>query len=252
MQLTRPLLLFSLLLTCQIGWAGTFSQIGSSRWVTVAKVYDGDTFKTARGEKVRLLGINTPEIPHASKAGEPLGKKATKHLKALIQGQLVRLEFDQVKRDKYGRLLAHVRLRDGSWINSQMIKDGMAHLYIFAPNFRHAGKLLEHEKKARLRRSGIWGNSRFKIVEHALVTPSMIGQFRLVKGAVTSIDKNGWKFKMGKLSISIPRAYRAWFKSTPKLKPGQQVVVRGKIRISQKERLFLALHSPFDLEKIEQ
>jgi len=251
MQLASSLLLLSLLLASQTGWAGTLSQIGSSRWVTVAKVYDGDTFKTRDGEKVRLLGINTPEVAHTSKPGEPLGKRAKNRLKKLIHGKLVRLEFDQEKRDRYGRLLAHIRLRDGRWINSQMIQDGLAHLYIFAPNFRHADKLLKFENEARLKRSGIWGNSRFRVADSAKVTPAMIGQFRLVKGAVTSIDKNGWKFNMGKLSITVPRAHRQWFKSAPKLKSGQQVVVRGRIRNSQKERLFLALHSPFDLEMIE-
>ena len=252
MHLTWPLLLVSLLLTGQSGWAGTFSQIGSSRWVTVTKVYDGDTFKTHDGEKVRLLGINTPEIAHSSKPGEALGKQAKSRLKELIGNRLVRLEFDRERHDKYGRLLAHVWLRDGSWINSQMIQDGLAHLYIFAPNFRHAGKLLEHEKAARLKRSGIWGKPRFKIVKKANVTPSMIGQFRLVRGNITYVEKSGWKAKMGSLLVTIPRAYREWFKSPPKLKVGQQIMVRGKIRISQKDRLYLALHSPFDLEIIEQ
>ncbi|NOR73433.1 MAG: nuclease [Mariprofundaceae bacterium] len=252
MQLIRALLLVSLLLASQIGWAGTFSQIGSSRWVSVAKVYDGDTFKTDDGEKVRLLGINTPEIAHSSKPGEVLGRRAKSRLEELIGNRLVRLEFDREKRDKYGRLLAHVRLRDGRWINSQMIQDGLAHLYIFAPNFRYAGKLLEDEKAARLKRSGIWGKSRFKVIKKANVTPSMIGQFRLVEGSITHIGKSGWKIKMGSLLVTIPRAYREWFKSPPKLKVGQQIVVRGKIRISRKDRLYLALHSPFDLEIIER
>jgi micrococcal nuclease len=252
MHLIRLLLLITILLTSQTVWAGTFSQIGSSRWVTVSYIYDGDTFKTDRGEKIRLLGINTPEIAHASKPGEILGKQAKYRLKKLIGNRLVRLEFDREKRDKYGRLLAHVWLRDGSWVNSQMIQDGLAHLYIFAPNFRHAGKLLQHEKAARLKRSGIWGKSRFKVIKKANVTPSMIGQFRLVKGNVTYVEKDGWKIKMGSLMVTIPRAYREWFKSPPKLKIGQQIMVRGKIRISQKDRLYLALHSPFDLEIIEQ
>jgi micrococcal nuclease len=252
MHLIRLLLLITVLLTSQTVWAGTFSQIGSSRWVTVSYIYDGDTFKTDRGEKIRLLGINTPEIAHASKPGEILGKQAKYRLKELIGNRLVRLEFDREKRDKYGRLLAHVWLRDGSWVNSQMIQDGLAHLYIFAPNFRHAGKLLQHEKAARLKRSGIWGKSRFKVIKKANVTPSMIGQFRLVKGNVTYVEKDGWKIKMGSLMVTIPRAYREWFKSPPKLKIGQQIMVRGKIRISQKDRLYLALHSPFDLEIIEQ
>ncbi|MDX8396463.1 MAG: hypothetical protein R8K22_08625, partial [Mariprofundaceae bacterium] len=67
----------------------------------------------------------------------------------------------------------------------------------------------------------------------------------------TSIKKNRWGFQMGKLNISIPRKYRQWFKSPPKLKTGQHIVAHGKIRASSKGKLFLALHTPTDLEIIK-
>ncbi len=232
-------------------WAGTFSQLGSSRWVTVARVYDGDTFKTGSGEKVRLLGINTPETAHGSQPGQPLGTKAKQQLKSLILGKLVRLEFDKEKYDNYGRLLAHIYLRDGTWINARLIESGLAHLYTFAPNFRHAKTLLEKEKRARKQKRGIWNNPRFKLLESNSVREKHIGQFRVISGQVVAIKKNGWGFKLGRLSVTIPRAHRKWFRAPPKLEHNVPVVVHGKIRISNRGRLYLALHSPYDLEIIQ-
>jgi len=251
MLLIRPLLLITLLLASHVGWAGTFSQIGSSRWVTVSKVYDGDTFITKKGEKVRLLGINTPETAHGGTPGQPLAHKAKRELKTSVQGETVRLEFDDEKHDNYGRLLAHVYLRDGRWINAHMIESGLAHAYTFAPNFRYSAELLAKERLARNEKRGIWNTSRFKSLDSGEADERYIGQFRVVTGSVISIKNNGWRFQLGKLSITIPRAYRQWFKTPPKLKEGDFITVHGKIRISNQGNLYLTLHSPFDLEIIE-
>ncbi|MDT8376684.1 MAG: thermonuclease family protein [Mariprofundaceae bacterium] len=252
MQLIRPLLLVSLLLAAQAGWAGTFSQIGSSRWVTATKIYDGDTFRTDAGEKVRLLGINTPETAHNDNPGQPLARKAREELKNLIQGEVVRLEFDRDQHDVYGRLLTHVYLRDGTWVNARMIEKGMAHCYTFAPNFRHAAELLIKERQARDKRRGIWKTSRFGMLKSAHVDKSHVGQFRVISGKVGIIDKKGWSFRLGNLSVSIPESYRQWFRAPPVLKSGDFVAAHGKIRISNRGRLYLALHSPYDLEIMER
>ncbi|HKI59822.1 MAG TPA: thermonuclease family protein [Mariprofundaceae bacterium] len=243
-------LIFGSAFTGQIE-AGTFSQIGTSRWVTVGKIYDGDTFKTTSGEKVRLLGINTPEVARNDKPGQPLAEQATAELKQRIQGKTVRLAFDSERKDRYARLLAHIYLRDGTWINSKMIELGLAHSYTFAPNFQQSSTLLERERIARSQKLGIWRTSRFKLLSASDVDKRHIGQFRVVSGKPSSIHKNGWGFKLNHLSISIPRAHRKWFKTAPRLKQGSHVIVRGKIRISSSDRLYLALHSPFDLEIID-
>lgn len=232
----------------QITWAGTFSLVGSNRWVTVSKVYDGDTFKTRSGEKVRLLGINTPEIAHGGKPGQPLGKMAKRELKSLILDKRVRLRFDREKRDKYGRLLAHIYLRDGTWLNAHMIERGLAHSYAFAPNFRHSSVLLKREQDARNQKLGIWSNPRFKLLKASKTGERHIGQFRVISGKIISIDKNRWGFKLGKLSITVPKAHRKWFKAPPALKQNDLIIVHGKIRISSRGKLYLALHSPYDLE----
>ena len=237
--------LAALLLLISTADAGTLSVIGQSRWVEVATVFDGDTFQTTESEKVRLLGINTPEIAHGKEPGQPLGKKAKQRLQQLISGKTVRMQMDIDQKDKYGRSLAHIFLRNGTWINEQLLREGMAHVYTFAPNFRWSAALLRSEAEARSAKRGIWSTRAFRILEAAKVTRRHIGQFRLVQGRVKNVKK--WRFQMGKIIVSIPNSARKWFADIPLPKQGEQVLVRGQIRLFN-EKLFLTLHSPYDLE----
>jgi len=228
--------------------AGTLSILETARWARVEHVYDGDTFRTARGEKVRLLGINAPEITHGSEPGQPLGGAATRTLRALIAGKTVRLTFDRERRDTYGRLLAHVWRRDGLWVNGEMVRRGMAHAYPFVPNLREADKLLALEREARKNRRGIWATPRFAVLDAARISRANVGQFRLVRGRVTRLLGRGTGFRLGPLAVTIPRKYRSWFQFPLPLREGHMVVVHGVIRAGRKGGLYLALHSPFDLE----
>ena len=107
------------------GSAGTLSWVSTERWVSVDYVLDGDTFKTKQGEKIRLLGINTPEIRHDTSPAQPFGNAAKRALQDLIAGKQVRLTFDKEKKDKYGRTLAHAYLRDGLWVNAALVEQGV-------------------------------------------------------------------------------------------------------------------------------
>ena len=244
---TVNLALFALLLfTTSWAQAGTLSVVGQSRWVHVGKVFDGDTFRTTAGEKVRLLGINTPEVAHDKEPGQPFGKEAKRRLEQLISGKMVRLKLDRDRKDDYGRTLAQLYLRDGSWINEQLIRDGLALVYTFAPNFQWANRLLIAEAEARTARRGIWESEPFRVLKASSVTARHIGQFRLVRGDVK--EDEPWRFRLGKLTVTIPRSARKWFNLSKLPQHGQSVVVRGRIRTSSKGGLFLALHSPYDLE----
>ena len=241
--LTTGLLLLLAVSTAQ---AGTLSIVGQSRWVEVAHVYDGDTFRTSKGEKVRLLGINTPEMPYNDNPGEPMAKKAKKRLAKLIAGQLVQLKTDKDKKDTYGRTLAQVYLRNGSWVNGLLLSEGYAFVYTFAPNFGWTKELLQQERIARQGKLGIWGSERFRIIKSSAIASEHIGQFRLVKGSVSAAK--AWGFKLDGLTISVPRKFRHWFKEGLQASNGQTVTVRGSIRISGGGKHYLALHSPYDIE----
>jgi endonuclease YncB( thermonuclease family) len=242
------ILLLTMLMTGN-AQAGTLSIVETDKWVRVEKVFDGDTFRTTQGEKVRLLGINAPEITHGTEPGEPMGRRAATLLRQLILGRTVRLKTDVIRRDAYTRLLAQVYLRDGTWINARMVKDGMAYVYTFVPNVRWAKELITYEKEARKQRVGIWNTNRFRILSANEVKTRHVGQFRLIQGRVLDVQKNGYGFRMGKLYVTVPRVYRQYFESGLNIRRGMSVLVHGTIR-AHEGKWFLALHSPTDLEKM--
>lgn len=126
----------------------------------VVRVQDGDSIIIkihGRKEKVRLLGIDAPELKQ-----KPWGSEARRHLKGLIAGSAIRVETDIVKRDKYGRLLAYLWTSGGRFINLDMIKDGYAVLYTISPNVRYEDKLRDAQTEAREKKTGIWGSDGLK------------------------------------------------------------------------------------------
>jgi len=246
-----PLALIACLLF--LAWqvqAGTLSVVDETRWVQVEYIFDGDTFATTTGERIRLLGINAPEVTHGSERGQIMGTAATRALKSMIAGQTVRLTFDKERRDIYGRTLAQVWRHDGTWVNGEMVHLGWAHVYTFTPNLHWAEKLLALERPARKQHRGIWNTRRFSVLPANKVKKYYMKQFRVVTGTINRINRNGFGFRLAKLNISIPRKYRKWFKSPLRLRMGQTVTVHGVIRAGRSGSLYLALHSPTDLETL--
>ena len=76
--------------------------------VTVRRVIDGDTFVLYSGEKVRLIGVDTPETKHPQKPVQYFAKEASEFTRRMIEGKTILLEYDGKRSDRYGRLLAYV------------------------------------------------------------------------------------------------------------------------------------------------
>ncbi len=129
----------------------------------VARVYDGDTIILEDNKHVRLLGVNTPEIESHQRAEEPGGVAAKKWLQAQLQENKVYLEFDQVRRDKYKRLLAHVFLPDGKHLNLALLENGLAVISIIPPNGRYSDKLIQAQQHAEKLKLGIWGMPEYQL-----------------------------------------------------------------------------------------
>lgn len=128
-------------------------------WVRVTRVIDGDTFEFMnRGarERVRLIGVDTPESVKPDSEVEPFGIEAGSFTKKLIEGRMVRLEFDVQERDKYGRLLAYVYLEDGTLLNAKLLEEGLASIMTVPPNVRMADTFLKIQRKAREEKKGLW------------------------------------------------------------------------------------------------
>ncbi|MGH8992370.1 MAG: thermonuclease family protein [Acidimicrobiia bacterium] len=127
--------------------------------VRVVGVVDGDTVEVVAGgrrETVRLLGVDTPETVHPRRPVECFGPEASAFTHSRLLGRRVRLEFDRVRRDPYGRLLAYVEV-DGYRFNDVLLAGGYATLLVIPPNGAHGRTMLDRELAARRAGRGLWG-----------------------------------------------------------------------------------------------
>lgn len=125
----------------------------------VEKVIDGDTITidyNGQSERVRLIGVDTPETDDPDKKLRASAKRATKFTQRLLGKRSVYLRFDQDKRDRYNRLLAYVyRAPDGLFVNIELIQQGYGYALVKYP-FRHKDLFQHYEAQARKARMGIW------------------------------------------------------------------------------------------------
>ena len=121
----------------------------------VKRVIDGDTLLLTNGERVRLIGVNTPETKHPQKPVERFGKEAYLFTQRMAEGKEVRLEYDWQKRDKYDRLLAYVYLRDETFLNAEIIKQGYGFAFTKYP-FKYLEEFRKYEREARENKRGLW------------------------------------------------------------------------------------------------
>lgn len=121
----------------------------------VRNVIDGDTITVSGIGVVRLIGVDAPEKTGGYRASEPFGDEATRFMRNLIEGKIVKLEYDGDRMDKYHRTLAYVTLEDGTFVNEAIIKAGWAETY---RRFTYVRKpiLLAAEREARTAHRGMW------------------------------------------------------------------------------------------------
>jgi len=152
--------LFTLLLFT--GLIATTETSAAQTWHTVRWVNDGDTVVLTTGQRVRYIGLNAPEIDHADQKAQPYGYQARSFNKDLIFSKRIRLEYDDERVDRYGRLLAYVFLEDGSFLNARLLREGMA-FYLYHPaNIKYDQSLLKAQQEAMELKKGLWRNWRDK------------------------------------------------------------------------------------------
>ena len=126
-----------------------------SEWRTVVRVVDGDTLLLDGDERVRLIGIDTPETVDPRRPVQYFGKEAAAFTRRMAEGKRVRLDYDQERTDRYGRTLAYVFLEDGTFLNAEIIRQGYAHAYTRFP-FQYSDQFRAYEREAREQRRGLW------------------------------------------------------------------------------------------------
>lgn len=132
-------------------------RLGKEYTSFVSRVIDGDTIVLSGGERVRYIGVNTPEIHHLQKGVEYYGPEAANFNRKLVSGKKVRLEFDEEKFDKYGRTLAYVYLEDGTFVNAELVRQGYARTMTIQPNTKYADLFKRLQEEARTKKLGLWG-----------------------------------------------------------------------------------------------
>jgi micrococcal nuclease len=124
----------------------------------VRSVIDGDTIDVATVGRVRLLGIDAPEIGRGLDTSAPFGREARDRLAALVLHRWVRLEQEGVALDVYNRHLAYVITGDGQFVNAVLVREGLARVSARTPLTRLA-ELQRAESEAQSFRRGMWGSA---------------------------------------------------------------------------------------------
>jgi endonuclease YncB( thermonuclease family) len=150
----------------------------------VKTVYDGDTVMLEDGRKIRLLGINTPEIQHRDKQADAGGDEAKRWLIDKLKNAKIRLEVGVEKTDKYGRTLAHLFTEKKEHINLQLVEAGLAAVSIYPPDLLYVNELIKAQNQAELAKLSIWGRPEY--------APMPVG-------SLTETGHPGWTRLVGKV-----------------------------------------------------
>lgn len=196
---------------------------------TVVRVIDGDTVDVrigARVERVRLIGVDTPETVHPEIGAEPWGPEASEFTKRhLPPGTVVRLELDVQERDRYGRLLAYLYLPDGRMLNALLLEAGLAQLLTVPPNVRYADVFVRLQREAREAGRGMWSEQPVAQVGGAGVRIERVDlrgeEMVLVNEGPETVDLSGWTL------VSVVGNQQFRFPPGTTLGPGQRLTVRS-------------------------
>ena len=180
----------------------------------VARVIDGDTIELVGGERVRYIGIDTPETVDPRKPVMCFGHEASARNKELVEGKEVRLVKDITDRDKYGRLLRYVYVGD-LFINDALVREGYAHVYTYPPDVAMNERFLAAEREAREAGKGLWSACKDKDSFAATTMPIQVGP-------------NGCTIK-GNVNASGEKIYHT---------PGQKYYDKVKIESEKGEQWF--------------
>lgn len=129
----------------------------SAETLRVKHVYDGDTVVLENDQRVRLIGVDAPEIENRryGRKAEYYGEEARVYLESLVEGKTVRVENGDEAFDQYGRRLAYLFLPDGVFVNRKLIEEGYAGVFRKFP-FQYRDEFLQVEEQARAKQLGVW------------------------------------------------------------------------------------------------
>lgn len=221
-------------------------------YCTVEKVFDGDTILLTDGRRIRLLGINTPEVAGRYKTAEAGGEQAKTWLRQRLEGKKVRLEFDVEKQDKYQRTLAYVFADDRNHINLQLVERGLATANIYPPNLRYLDGFLKAQSAAETAKLGLWSEAEYAAMDYQNIDENNYHGWKRVLGRVSGIKqtaKYGYLQYSADFRLQIDNQSLALF---PDLQSyvGKRLEARGWIN-KRKQQFTLRVRHPADINILQ-
>lgn len=237
-----------LLLTAQAAWAQC-PRLPGGFYAEVVHVYDGDTLQLKQGQRVRLIGIDTPEIGRDGNPDQPGAREAARWLEQRVKGQKVYLLPGAERKDRYGRLLAHLYWQ-GELISEQMVRQGLGFALAVGANTRLEACLFRAEAASRATGMGVWqhaprpaaeiGSPGFAVIRGRIsrITPTRAGHYIDLDDHLALLLPNTLAERFKGLRVGERVEARGWvvdrLRRSQRLSPGQQ---RWLIRISAERHL---------------
>ncbi|MEJ2693652.1 MAG: thermonuclease family protein [Candidatus Thiodiazotropha sp.] len=180
----------------------------------VASVIDGDTLRLKAGQKVRLIGIDTPELGRDGRPDRPFSREARKALQDLVEhsGWQILLQPGIEPRDRYRRILGHIYSPDGDNLTAALLRQGLGYQVVVAPNSNHLKCYQTAELEARKAGVGLW---RDKLEDAANLDSERSG-FHLLRGRIERVGRSRggvWLNLVGGVAVKVP--WQVWREMTP-------------------------------------
>ena len=222
---------------------------------TVKYTHDGDTVKLTDGRKIRLIGINTPEVAKDGQPAEAYSLQARDRLRSLLasSNNRVKLIHGNEAKDHYQRSLAHLFLPDGTNLQSHLLSSGLATAITIPPNDSFTECYQQAEKYALCAKKNLWSHDIQNITDLGETATG----FRVLSGKLKSIQassKGFWLELKDGLSLRIAFQHKSLF-DMKRLHSliDQVVVVRGWLQIKKKpkqgQRFYMQLKHPSVIEQ---
>ena len=221
--------------------------------VRVRYVHDGDSLVLSDNRRVRLIGINTPELAHQDRPSQALAVAARNLLRQRLfqQGNRARLLYGEQRRDEHGRNLVHLWLPDQSNLSAELLRQGLAWAIAIPPNVRYIDCYLKAEQTARSASRGVWSHPDHEARASSDLSLHDEG-FQRVRGRVIRVNHGGgatWINLQGRFALRIPDADIQRFRNPPGQSwVGREIevlgwlyVVKGELRVTVRHPVALRL-----------
>jgi len=234
--------------------AGTESSVGcvsaASESITIRHVHDGDTVVRADGERIRLIGIDTPELAREQRPPDPKAAEARDHLRRLVrEATTISARYGPERRDNYDRLLAHLYV-DNRNAQAELLRAGLATPLLIAPNLTHADCYQQAAAAARTAGRGIWALPQYQPRPAGSLTGRERG-YHIVTGTVQRVGQSRcciWLNLDDDFALRIERRHLSLFNDyDPAQLMNTRLQARGYIN-RRNDELRMSIRHPADLE----